>query len=248
MTKHPTWLLLCSCLLLSSCGVNDGATVVHAQSDAPSRSWYASGAAPDTMPLERALHGGITVAPDRGLAMLEVAIEANDRAAAMRRIRRVASELAAVSGAECRVEPWSFAPIEHAGDVYRAGAQLRLDVSLIGAGTIEARQARIEACLGSLDALDPARFDGVSVQRGALVLTVDDPSQHRGALLERHMSGLHAVAAYATVPPQFRSNALRCTSSGEVRIEARSLRGIDLAVDFTCTPEAGAAAQFAAAQ
>lgn len=228
---------LLALILLASCGTTDGAGVVQAQSGAPSRSWYGTESAPDTLPLERALHGGITVPPDRGLAMLSAHVEASQRDDAMSRIRRVVRELAAISSGECRIEPWSFAPIERAGDSYTAAAELRLDVALTGADTIDARQARIEACLGALDTLDPARFEGVNVRRGALVLTLDDPSQHRGALLERHMAALHSVAAQSDVPPQFQPNALRCTSSGEVRIEARSLRGIDLAVDFVCSPE-----------
>jgi hypothetical protein len=229
-------------LLLTSCSSGaDLAPVVQAQSapSSSSRDWYSGGMpTPDASPLEHALHGGISVPPDRGLAMIEAHVEAGDREGAVQRIRRVARSLAAISSQRdgCTIEAWSFDAVQRGDDTYHASATLRLDVELTGARALSERQDRVEACLGALDTLDPSRFEGVVVRRSELVLTLDDPSQHRGALLERRMAALHAVALQNEVAPQFRSDALRCTSSGEVTIQARSLRGIDLAIDFTCAP------------
>jgi hypothetical protein len=188
--------------------------------------------------LDRELHGGLTVAPDRALALIEARVVASTRQGAVERIREVATALEALAAPHegCTIALRDLAPVL-AGDELVASATLALAIDVAGLDGLTDRQSRSEACVGVLDRLDPATFEGVTVRRSTLLWTIVDPSRHRADLLARRFAALEGVAAAPGAPSQFHADRLRCTSSGEVLIAARSMRGIDLEVDFACAPE-----------
>ncbi len=117
-----------------------------------------------------------------------------------------------------------------------ASFSVALTIDLAGLDVALARMERIEECLGRFRSLaHDESLEGVRMRVGPVVPTVDRLDRFREPLLQRHLEPLRAVAALPNVPAQFDPLATRCTSTGAVSILERTLSGVTIDVDFTCT-------------
>jgi hypothetical protein len=199
----------------------------------------------DPSSFEAELHGRYSVPPERAILRvdLQLARASSDEAtsasiAARRTLVRLFDE-----AEHCEARVMDIGPTTRvAWDDWSASSLLRVDIDLRGAEDVESRSARIEACTAVFFREEP-ELENVHVRIGTPLPTIDDPSSHREALLERELARLRSVAAQPNAPAQFSADALDCTSTGEVHIVDRTLAGIALAVDLDCgrgraTPEA----------
>jgi hypothetical protein len=198
----------------------------------------------DPSSFEAELHGRYAVPPERAIlrADLQLARASSDEAtsasiAARRTLVQLFDE-----AEHCEARVIDIGPTTRvAWDDWSASSLLRVDIDLRGAEDVETRSARTEACTAVFFREEP-ELENVHVRIGTPLLTIDDPSSHRAALLERELARLRAVAAQPNTPAQFSAETLECTSTGEVRIVDRTLSGVALAVDLSCGREAPAPA------
>lgn len=131
-------------------------------------------------------------------------------------------------------------PLWDGDDIWRAQAQARITISLMGADTVPARLARLAPIMEALQA-DSAhqRAHGHKVkssaaagglQIGTPVPSLHDVTVHRETLLDALLDRLRSVAR-EPAPPQWRPADLRCHSTGIVTVVHRSLSGIVLALE-----------------
>jgi len=239
-------------LLVAGCGLFDrtsttpepageapGAGAGNSGSDVWSRSSYRGGGDPlDAMGFEAALHGQVSVPPDRALVRVRARASGVDRLGAS----TTAEELGAALVSEIAEEDICGAHMVDRSVVRFNGRQdwqssvtLRVDALLTGLADVNARAARLEHCLARIDAAANSRDEGV-VRMGAPLLTVDHPEAHRAELLARAFRDLSATGAIEGAPAQFHAAATRCTSGGHVTLQDRNLERVVLRVDLTCQP------------
>lgn len=193
---------------------------------------------PETSTLEA--HALLAVPPDRALVRVDVSMKAEAYAGARTDTQSVAQQvvdkIAAVDGCTASIEE-SMTPHATGTKEWTGSAIVRLDASLEGLNSLGERTARVDACVEPLHSLREAggeTMDRAEIRVGAPWYTLDQPSQHRTALLRAALAPLAEVAELEDTPPQFDALATKCTSEGRVSIVDRSATEIGLTVDLTC--------------
>ena len=254
-TTSRSLALSLSFVLASGCGLLFGEPALdtpaqvqfeaqpHAAPTSSSRSSFdysRAGEAPlDAQVAEADLHGRLRVAPDRALLRMRAIVPGATREATVERAPTLASTIEAAIASE----PGCSARIEEMTAAHRVSDErwqstllYTADVSLEGLAGVVERHARIERCLGRIaEALAP--HDGVELRVSAPLLTLDDPSVHRAALLRAAVESRAAVAAEierAPLGPGVRLTPARCHTSGTVTLGERTLAGIALSIDLSC--------------
>lgn len=187
-----------------------------------------------------ALDRAYRVPPDRASVAVTLQVREPEAAAAG---SQLTSEIAAVTkgaGDRCTAALQDASPPTPAGSAeWSASAEVRVDIDLKGLPTVEERRAKIDACLAGIDPLvtrdewKKVAAGERQVQRSAPVLSVDDPTRHRDALLDRARAELTWAAAAAGAP-QLHPEDLRCVPDGIVHAGDARLSGVVLTLGMTC--------------
>jgi hypothetical protein len=188
------------------------------------------------------------VAPDAARSEALLTAWAGSYADASRNVLAAGEHLldTLASSGECSGTMRDYSPPQHVGEVrtpdgedFESGWQgkvaITVEANLKGLGTVQARAARIDRCLGALHSLDRAStpaMKNVAASLGTLLVRVDRPEHYRVALVNAKTQRLAALDGQSVA--QFHAEDTRCTSSGEVRIVRRNLSGIALDIDFSC--------------
>lgn len=198
---------------------------------------------PEASTLER--RALLAVSPDRALTRVDVLMEASTYASARTETQAVADELVAridaIEGCDARIDG-SDAPVAAGREAWRGSVAVRVDADLGGLSDLAARTSRVDVCIEPLHTLRDDggdAMDRAEIRVGAPWYTVDDPGQHREALLRVALAPLAEVAALGDTPPQFEARATRCTSRGDVSIVERSATEVGLTVDLECASTLG---------
>jgi hypothetical protein len=176
----------------------------------------------------------LVVPPDRVVLEVHLRSFSTSPSATSESIRLAAASLAAKLSrpADCRANVTNYGALEKHGDERWLGtATLELEADLREVSTVDARLMRVERCL---TALEEASLEEAEVRVGPPHFTVDDPARHRAALLAHALRPLGEVAEVRALPPQFDPLATRCTSTGNVTITERRMRGVRLSIDLSC--------------
>lgn len=236
--------------LMAVCGLGLASTLACGSSDGMSSYSSRSKTAASTQGPEsfEAADRGYVVPPDRALMRVRISAEGEGGAAARGALSGgIADVQAAARSGGCAATIAEYTTPRPGGwDGWKGNAELRVEVDLREATDVAARIAAVDACLGSIAEL--AEREGEDVQAdialSGLMYSLDDPDGHAAALWARHGSRLARVSAAAGAPQQHPED-LRCTTTGEVSITARSISGIGLALDVSCravTPPSDAVA------
>ena len=241
-------LILAAALVVASCSSDreeaDAPEIAFANEPAASGEYWSRGestAAPDVDAFDGHAPNRMVVSPDRALVRVDARVAAPTPTAVTARVRMAAGRL--VEGLSepgvCAATVADYGVPARTGDVWRARASLRLDVAMVGTNDVGERLSRLERCMRRFETLGP-ELRGVELAVSDPLVTIDEPGQHRAALLTRALAPLHEVAALTGTPAAFEGSGLRCTSRGQVSIVGRALSGVAVEVDLDCRPRTAA--------
>lgn len=122
---------------------------------------------------------------------------------------------------------------------YSNAMELEIQISFAEMKEINERITQINTCLQAISQLEieqPQEDKDASIylSLSRVMPTIKDAGKYRKKLLEAKFTGLKEVANYSEPATQFRASDTRCTSQGIVAVTSRSLRGIELDIDFDC--------------
>jgi len=178
------------------------------------------------------------VPPDRALVAVTVGVSQPSFAETSAALSAEVANIQAALTGPCTTTLMDASSPDQDGTTWSASAELRVDIDLRGLPGVAERRTRLDTCLAALDPLLTTEWKKISVgtrivQRSAPLLSVDDPEQHRDALLAQAAASL-AWAAGAAGAPQLHPTDLRCVPRGTVTVGDRRLSGVVLELDLPC--------------
>ncbi len=251
MLKSPklVWLS-CLLLLFIACSRNQTSTSTSPVQAQSSRDDYESNNEPANT-LQDPASDRFVVPPEIAIMNAKISSTASSVVEANRLLElnsdNLAKKVTDVPGCSANMVNYDF-PLDYSRkgisskeEKYSGYIDFEILISFANAKDIKQRIKQVKNCsqvFSTLKMIESQQDENsnVDVVLSEIVPTIKDASKYRTKLLEAKIKPLQEVAALSNSASasQFNASDIKCTSKGIVQVVDRSLRDIELNVDFDC--------------